>query len=98
MVYLHLCSQILMSIQHLWEHVEYCAQVWTAQYKKDIDILEWVQQMASEKVWRWRTWHEESLRELVCPASRRLEEVLMLSTGIYTDSVDKLNQSLSEDV
>lgn len=38
-------------------HLEFHAQVWTYQYEKDIDILEWAQQMSNKIVWFWSTWH-----------------------------------------
>lgn len=77
------------------QHLEYCTQVWASWYKNTIDLLEWVQQMASEMFWGWSTSHEESLRELVCSAWRGLQRVLPLSTGTYRDSVEKIEPESS---
>jgi len=46
-------------------HLEYCIHVWGTQYKKNIDLLEWVQRRATKLVKRLENLsYEVTLREL----------------------------------
>ena len=46
-------------------HVEYCIQVWGSQYRKDVELLEWVQRRATKMIRGLEQLScEERLREL----------------------------------
>lgn len=45
--------------------VEYCVQLWCSQYKKDMDLLEWVQRRVTKMIWGIEHFvYEERLRQL----------------------------------
>ena len=46
-------------------HVEYCAQFWTPQYQRDIEVPEWVWMRAAKMIRGWEHLsHKDRLREL----------------------------------
>ena len=46
-------------------HLEYCIQVWGPQYRKDVELLQWVQRRATKMIRGLKHLsYEESLREL----------------------------------
>jgi len=46
-------------------HLEYCIQVWGPQYRKDVQLLQWVQRRATKMIRGLKHLsYEESLREL----------------------------------
>ena len=46
-------------------HLQYCVQAWGHQYRKNVDLLEWVQRRATKMIrWLEHISYEERLREL----------------------------------
>ena len=54
-----LCSALLRT------HLEYCVQIWGSQYKKNVQLLEWVQRRAMRMVRELEHLsHEDCLKDL----------------------------------
>ena len=54
-------------------HMEYCVQIWSPQYRRDIELFECIQRRATKMVqWMEHLSCEDSLRELgLCSRERR---------------------------
>ena len=39
----------------VWPHLEYCVQAWGLQYRRDVELLEWVQSWTMKISKGWRT-------------------------------------------
>ncbi len=58
-------------------HLEYCVQMWSPQYRRDVDLLEHTQRRATEITQRMKhLFYEDRLRELglFSLEKRRLQE------------------------
>ena len=65
-VILPLCSVLVES------HLEYCIQMWSPQYRRDMELLERVQWRATEMMQRMEHLsYADRLREIKCSAWRR---------------------------
>ena len=46
-------------------HLEYCVQMWSPQYRRDVDLLEHIQRRATKMIqWAEHLQYEDRLREL----------------------------------
>ena len=85
-------------------HLEYCIQDWGPQYKKDLELLEWVQRRATEMIRRLEhlSW-EERLREmgLFSLEKRRLQGDLTVAfqylKGAYKQEGEQLFTRVDSD-
>ena len=63
-VILLLCSALVRP------HLEYCIQMWTCQYRRDVDLLECIQRLATKEAELLS--YEDRLRELgLCSMEKR---------------------------
>ena len=85
-------------------HLQYCIQAWGPQYRKDVELLEWVQRRATEMIRRLEhlSW-EERLREmgLFSLEKRRLQEDLIVAfqylKGAYKQEEERLFRRMDSD-
>ena len=86
-VILPLCSALVRP------HLEYCVQMWSPQYRRDMDLLEHIQKQATEMMQRME--HLSYEDRLFSLEKRRLQGDLLaafqVSKGVYKKGTDSLS-------
>ena len=85
-------------------HLEYCVLAWGTQYRKDVELLEWVQRRATKMIRGLEHLsYEERLREvgLFSAEKRRLQGDLIVafqySKGVYKQEGERLFMGVVSD-